>query len=104
MVVFRLKGENELTEKLLKRMNSRGNVHCVPASLKGRYVIRFTITSQRTTIQDVLEDWTEIRRVADGVLKERNVQNGYLTAQPTKSRVPLGGIANILNWEIEKKY
>lgn len=90
MVVFRLKGENELTEKLLKRMNSRGNVHCVPASLKGRYVIRFTITSQRTTIQDVLEDWAEVRRVADEILKERNVQNGYLVG-PTRIKVPLGG-------------
>ncbi|XP_026471978.1 histidine decarboxylase-like [Ctenocephalides felis] len=89
MVVFRLKGENELTEKLLKRMNSRGNVHCVPASLKGRYVIRFTITSQRTTIQDVLEDWAEVRRVADEILKERNVQNGYLVG-PTRIKVPLG--------------
>ncbi|MCL4150932.1 UNVERIFIED_CONTAM: hypothetical protein GTU68_017385 [Idotea baltica] len=41
MVVFRLKGENELTEKLLKKINSSGKLHCVPASLKGQYVIRY---------------------------------------------------------------
>lgn len=35
MVVIRLKGDNVLTERLLKRLNSRGNIHCVPASLKG---------------------------------------------------------------------
>ena len=40
MVVFRLKGENELTEKLLKKINSSGKLHCVPACLKGKYVIR----------------------------------------------------------------
>lgn len=40
MVVFRIKGENELTERLLKRLNQRGNIHCVPSSLKGKYVIR----------------------------------------------------------------
>ena len=40
MVVFRLKGENELTEKLLKKINSSGTLHCVPACLKGKYVIR----------------------------------------------------------------
>lgn len=40
MVVFRIKGDNDLTEKLLKRLNYRGNIHCVPASLKGKYVIR----------------------------------------------------------------
>lgn len=41
MVVFRIKGENDLTERLLKRLNHRGNIHCVPASLKGKYVIRY---------------------------------------------------------------
>ena len=41
MVVFRLIGENELTEKLLKKLNSSGKLHCVPASLKGTYVIRW---------------------------------------------------------------
>ena len=40
MVVFRLKGDNELTERLLKRLNSSGKMHAVPASLKGKYVIR----------------------------------------------------------------
>jgi hypothetical protein len=34
MVVFRLKGPNELTEKLLKKINSSGKIHCVPAALK----------------------------------------------------------------------
>lgn len=41
MVVFRIKGENDLTERLLKRLNHRGNLHCVPACLKGKYVIRY---------------------------------------------------------------
>lgn len=41
MVVFRIKGENDLTERLLKRLNHRGYLHCVPASLKGKYVIRY---------------------------------------------------------------
>lgn len=46
MVVFRLVGHNELTECLLKRLNSSGKLHCVPASLRGTYVIRFTVTSR----------------------------------------------------------
>jgi histidine decarboxylase len=45
MVVFRLRGENTLTERLLKKLNSRGRLHCVPAALHGKYVIRFTVTS-----------------------------------------------------------
>lgn len=38
LVVFRLRGENHLTERLLKRLNSRGRIHCVPASLKGKSI------------------------------------------------------------------
>lgn len=39
LVVFRLRGENHLTERLLKRLNSKGRIHCVPASLKGKGII-----------------------------------------------------------------
>ena len=45
LVVFRLKSGNELTECLLKKLNSQGKIHCVPASLKGTYVIRFTVSN-----------------------------------------------------------
>lgn len=48
LVVFRLRNGNELTECLLKKLNSQGKLHCVPASLKGTYVIRFAVTSTRT--------------------------------------------------------
>lgn len=51
MVVFKLKGDNVMTEKLLKKLNSSGKMHAVPCMIKGQYVIRFTITSQRTTVQ-----------------------------------------------------
>lgn len=80
MVVFRLKGVNEQTEKLLKRLNFRGNIHAVPASLKGIYVIRFTVTSTRTTNADILKDWNEIKTVATELLASSN-----------ERRVPLKG-------------
>lgn len=83
MVVFRLKGENEQTEKLLKRLNFRGNIHAVPASLKGKYVIRFTVTSTRTTNADILKDWNEIKMVATEILTQSNVL--------IERRVPLKG-------------
>ena len=37
MVVFRLKGPNDLTEILLKKINTSGKLHCVPAALKVFY-------------------------------------------------------------------
>lgn len=85
MVTFRLKGSNELTESLLKRTNSRGNIHCVPANLNGKYVIRFTVTSQYTTNEDILQDWKEIKTVATEILAEGEFEN------VPRPKVPLRG-------------
>ncbi|KAL0268988.1 UNVERIFIED_CONTAM: hypothetical protein PYX00_010743 [Menopon gallinae] len=73
MVVFKLKGDNDLTEKLLKRLNGRGNIHCVPAAFKGKYVIRFTVTSQRTTVDDITKDWFEIKVTAAEILESEKM-------------------------------
>ncbi|KAJ8955689.1 hypothetical protein NQ318_008560, partial [Aromia moschata] len=83
LVVFRLVGDNIITENLCKRLNSRGKIHCVPASLKGKYVIRFTVTSPRTTLDHIVEDWKEILKVTDEVFYEGEL----LTS---RERVPLG--------------
>ncbi|XP_017783100.1 PREDICTED: histidine decarboxylase [Nicrophorus vespilloides] len=85
LVVFRLKGENTSTEKLLKRLNSRGNLHCVPAALKDKYVIRFTVTSQYTTNEDIIKDWKEIKFVANEILQDAEQQ----MIAPTRVKVPL---------------
>lgn len=97
MVVFRIKGENELTEKLLKRLNNRGNLHAVPASLKGKYVIRFTITSTHTTNEDILKDWNEIRFVTTELLKELGVKVGERAKVSLKGKLIdyMAGVRNL---------
>ncbi|XP_020287711.1 histidine decarboxylase isoform X2 [Pseudomyrmex gracilis] len=82
LVVFRLCGENVLTERLLQKINIRGRLHCVPAALHEKYVIRFTVTSPYTTNNDILRDWSEIRNIATEVLHEAQ--------QPPRAKVPLG--------------
>ncbi len=87
MVVFRLKGEsNEDTEKLLKKLNSSGKMHAVPASLKGKYVIRFTVTSPRTTLHDIARDWSIIQQFTSELIGDGDTPN--ISAKP---RVPLKG-------------
>ncbi|CAH1169928.1 unnamed protein product [Phaedon cochleariae] len=83
LIVFRLVGDNVATETLWKRLNARGKIHCVPASLKGKYVIRFTVTSPRTNVDDIVTDWKEISAVTDEVLGDKN-------AQAARAKVPLG--------------
>ncbi|XP_034255895.1 histidine decarboxylase isoform X2 [Thrips palmi] len=89
MVVFRLVGDNELTERLLKRINSNGALHCVPASLKGQYVIRFTVTSARTTTEDITKDWAEIRSTASTIIHEYHAANAQVPTTRARARVPL---------------
>ena len=61
-------GENELTEQLLKDVNSTGQIHCVPASIKGKYIIRFTVTASSTNADDIHRDWNIIQQVAGKIL------------------------------------
>jgi histidine decarboxylase len=68
LVVFRLKGENELTEQLLKEINSGGLIHCVPALIKGKYIIRFTVTASSTNSDDINRDWKIIQTIAGQIL------------------------------------
>lgn len=68
LVVFRLKGENEITELLLKQLNKDGRLHLVPAKVKNHYVIRFTVTSYYTNRQDIERDWNIIKQFGEQTL------------------------------------
>lgn len=68
-------GENDLTELLLKRLNQSGKIHAVPAAIKGKYIIRFTVTSTHTTEKDIERDWSIIRFVAHQVLIDMGKEN-----------------------------
>lgn len=76
-----------MTERLLKKLNSRGNLHCVPAALHDKYVIRFTVTSQYTTNEDILKDWHEIRTVTNEILTDIEKMQ-----ELPRAKVPLKGI------------
>lgn len=65
-----LQGENELTERLLKKLNGSGRIHMVPASFKETYVIRFTVTSQFSTEEDIKRDFKIIQEKAKSILNE----------------------------------
>ena len=70
LVVFRLKGENELTEQLLKEINSTGLIHCVPALIKGKYIIRFTDHCNFYQFaDDINRDWKIIQSTAGQILR-----------------------------------
>ncbi|NXD38247.1 DCHS decarboxylase, partial [Copsychus sechellarum] len=70
LVVFRLKGPNWLTEKLLKELSSSGRLFLIPATIHDKFIIRFTVTSQFTTREDILQDWSIIQHTAAQIVKQ----------------------------------
>ena len=101
LVVFRLKGQNELTEKLLKKLNSDGRLHCVPASLHGTYVIRFTVTSPLTNDKDIERDWRIIKETATYILEQFGLTTGVglprLPLKEIKRKAPDFGTSLLLS-------
>ncbi|NXU04195.1 DCHS decarboxylase, partial [Buphagus erythrorhynchus] len=70
LVVFRLKGPNWLTEKLLKELSSSGRLFLIPATIHDKFIIRFTVTSQFTTREDILQDWSIIQHTAAQIVRQ----------------------------------
>ena len=62
-------------------------MHAVPASLKGKYVIRYTVTSPRTTLNDIGRDWEIIQGIANQVLGGGDAEEQQTVS--TRARVPL---------------
>jgi histidine decarboxylase len=52
----------------LKDINSTRQIHCVPASIKGKYIIRFTVTATSTDANDINRDWNIIQQSASKLL------------------------------------
>ncbi|RXG54180.1 hypothetical protein Avbf_07882, partial [Armadillidium vulgare] len=69
LVCFRLKGTNELNEKLLHMINHGGIIHLVPGTVKGIYFLRFAICSQYTESHDVALSWDVVKKAATDLLK-----------------------------------
>ncbi|NXS86543.1 DCHS decarboxylase, partial [Erpornis zantholeuca] len=87
LVVFRLKGPNWLTEKLLKELSSSGRLFLIPATIHDKFIIRFTVTSQFTTREDILQDWSIIQHTAAQIISQNHglhcINSGDGTGIPT---------------------
>ncbi|XP_061078548.1 histidine decarboxylase [Conger conger] len=76
LVVFCLKEGNAQTEALLKALTKSGALYVIPASVQNTLIIRFTVTSQFTTREDILRDWAIIRHTTAAVLSQEPVGDG----------------------------
>nr|XP_057944586.1 histidine decarboxylase isoform X1 [Doryrhamphus excisus] len=70
LVVFCLKGGNALTQELLRRLTRSGAMYLIPADIHTKRILRFTVTSQFTTAEDIRRDWSIISKIASNLLAE----------------------------------
>ncbi|GAU96952.1 hypothetical protein RvY_08316 [Ramazzottius varieornatus] len=70
LVCLRLKGSNELSEKLLKRINESGKIYVTPSKLREKYIIRFCVCATRTNSEDIKYSWKVISDFAKEILEE----------------------------------
>jgi aromatic-L-amino-acid decarboxylase len=71
LVCFRLKGSNELNEKLLKHINGTGNIHLVPSKVNDTYFLRMAVCSRFTQPSDMEYSWKQVVASAEHVLAEQ---------------------------------
>ncbi|GFG38846.1 hypothetical protein Cfor_03498, partial [Coptotermes formosanus] len=74
LVCFRLKGSDELNQKLLSNINASGKIHMVPASVNEKYVIRFCAVVQNATEEQIDYAWDVITQFATELLDTQNLE------------------------------
>ena len=84
LVCFRLKGSDELNQKLLSTINASGKLHMVPASVNEQFVIRFCVVAQHATDDDIGKKCTVETNRAICINNEKDF---ILTSFPTLFRI-----------------
>ncbi|XP_033642511.1 tyrosine decarboxylase-like [Asterias rubens] len=64
LVCFRVKGQDKLTEALLKRINTSGEAHMISTRLDDKFVIRFAVCHPQATEDHITQSWNIIRHHA----------------------------------------
>lgn len=65
LVCFRLRGSNELNEKLLQTINHGREIFLTPSKVNDKFIIRFAICARTTNENDVFYSWSLIRQYAE---------------------------------------
>ncbi|XP_063169947.1 histidine decarboxylase [Candoia aspera] len=87
LVVFRVKGPNWMTEKVLTDLNKSGKLFVIPATIQEKLIIRFSVTSQFTTQEDIERDWALIQQAAVNVSNLHHVPKPLIISEE-KSQIP----------------
>lgn len=75
LVCFRLKGSNEINEKLVKMINEDGRIYMVPSRVDDIFCLRMSVCTPFAQNHDIDFTWKVVTEVADTVLKTAKESN-----------------------------
>lgn len=67
LVVFRLKGSNQINEELFEKINDSKKIYLTPSNIKGKFILRFAVCSRFTNSDDITFAWNEILKSANTI-------------------------------------
>lgn len=79
LVCFRVKGPDSRTKQLIDKLMARKNIYCIPATYKGKLLIRFVICSRLIEQRDIDFAWNEIvsqtKEILDAEIQTHGTEN-----------------------------
>lgn len=73
LISFRLKGEDDWTQELVKRLTERKRIFVIIATLNDKYIIRLCICSPLCQEKDIKFAWNEISEQATEILQAKHL-------------------------------
>ncbi|XP_060528578.1 tyrosine decarboxylase-like [Cylas formicarius] len=84
LVCFRLLANDSNNQALLASINSSGKLHMIPSMVKDKYTMRFCVTAENATQEDVERAWRIIDRHASELIDAKGAKKEAI--RPTLSR------------------
>jgi hypothetical protein len=95
LVCFRLRGGDEVNERLLERLNQSGRLYLTHTKLDDRYTLRFCVGQTHTEARHVEQAWQLIQEAAAGLERRRGAR--------LLSRENLGRRITVRGWAVNRK-
>ncbi|XP_017768244.1 PREDICTED: aromatic-L-amino-acid decarboxylase-like [Nicrophorus vespilloides] len=86
LVCFRLKGCDSLNRNLLATINASGKLHMIPSMVKGKYIIRFCVVTEKACEADIVTAWKVINEHATDILDSQKPATPEVVARPPLTR------------------
>jgi 3,4-dihydroxyphenylacetaldehyde synthase len=86
LVCFRLKGDCTKSKKLLEMITERKNIYMIPATARGKFVIRYVVCGFDPKLSDVDFAWNEIKSQTDLLLGVTNMQPAIIGSEIMHSK------------------